>query len=124
VEAILRAAVEKAGPGMGGPHVALGWVLNETGRTPEAIALLEEAVRRQPTLAQAHYNLGLWHLAGGRPVMAEDELEEAIRLGMPLEDEIDAHGKLALIYRKLGDRESERRHREARERKKALTWGE
>jgi tetratricopeptide (TPR) repeat protein len=124
VEAILRSAVEKARPDMGGPLVALGWVLNETGRRKEAVELLEQAARRQPTLAQARYNLGLWHLVEGRTVRAQEELEEALRLGMPLEDEIDAHGKLAEIYRGLGDAEASRRHREARERKKALTWGE
>jgi tetratricopeptide (TPR) repeat protein len=124
VEAILRAAVDRAAPDAGGPLVALGWVLNETGRRQEAIALLEEAARRQPTLAHARFNLGLWHLAEGRTVRALEELEEAVRLGMPLEDEIDAHGKLAAIYADQGDASASRRHREERERKKALTWGE
>lgn len=124
VEAILRSAVEKAEPGMGGPLVALAWVLNETGRREEAIRLLEEAERRQPTLAQAHFNLGLWHVVERRWSRAAEELEEALRLGMPLEDEIDAHGKLFAIYRKMGDEAGARRHQEARERKKALTWGE
>ncbi len=124
VEAILRAAVDKAEPGTGGPLVALAWVLNETGRKEEAVRLLQEAERRQPTLSQAHYNLGLWHLSERRWSRAAEELEEALRLGMPLEDEIDAHGRLFEIYQRMGDEAGARRHREARERKKALTWGE
>ncbi len=124
VEAILRAAAEKAEPGMGGPLVALAWVLNATGRREEAVALLQEAVRRQPTLAQAHYNLGVWHLAERRWARAAEEMEEALRLGMPLDDEVEAHGRLVEIYRKMADEDGVRRHRDARERKKALTWGE
>ena len=124
VEAILRAAVERAGPGMGGPHVALAWVLNETGRREEAVALLETAVRLQPGLAEAHFNLGLWHLSERRWVRASEELEEALRLGLTLHEEVEAHGRLHDLYGALGDREGARRHREERERKKALTWGE
>jgi len=124
VEAILRAAVGKAEPGMGGPLVALGWVLNETGRTEESVALLQEAVRRQPNLAPAHYNLGLWHLAHKRWGMAAEALERAVAIGMPLGDEIHAHEMMHDLYRRLGDAEGVRRHREERERKKALTWGE
>jgi tetratricopeptide (TPR) repeat protein len=124
VEAILRAAVDRAEPGMGGPLVALGWVLNETGRTGEAVALLEEAVRRQPDLAQAHFNLGLWHLSGRRWAEAEAALERSLALGMPLPDEIRAHEVLHDLYRQEGNVEAAHRHREERERKKALTWGE
>ncbi len=124
VEAILRAAVEKAEPGMGGPLVALGWVLNETGRTAEAVALMEEAVRRQPTLATAHYNLGIWHLFHKRWGRAAEKLELALALGLPLTDQVHSHEMLQDICRRIGDDDGVRRHREARERKKALTWGE
>ena len=88
------------------------------------MALLEEAVRRQPALAEAHYDLGLWHDAEGRWSRAEDEFEEALRIGMPLPDEVDTHDRLVRLYGTTGDPIRARHHRDERERKRALTWGE
>jgi tetratricopeptide (TPR) repeat protein len=124
VEAILRSAVEKAEPGMGGAHVALAWVLHQTGRGKEAVALLEEAARRQPDLGVARFNLGLWHLSEGRWIRAAEEMEEAIRLGLPLHDAIEAHDRLHALYGRVNDPARARHHREERERKRALTRGE
>jgi tetratricopeptide (TPR) repeat protein len=124
VERILRAAVDRAEPGTGAPLVALAWVLNATGRPAEAVRLLQEAVRRQPTLAHGHLNLGIWHAAERRWGEAVREIEEAVRLGLPLHDLIDAHERLARIHATLGDDAASRRHRAERERLKALTWGE
>lgn len=123
-EEYLRTAVEKAGPRSGGPHVALAWLLNERGRREEAVALLHEAVRRQPDLPNAHFNLGLWHFAEGRWVRAAESLEEALRLGMPIGDEILCHDRLFQVYERIRDPVRSRRHRAERERKSALTRGE
>ncbi len=124
VERFLRTGVEKADRKSGGPHVALAWLLNEEGRTEEAVALLREAVRRQPDLPHAHLNLGLWHLAGGRWVAALEEIETALRVGMPLHDEIAAHDAAFRAAERIRDPERARFHRGQRERKKALSRGE
>jgi tetratricopeptide (TPR) repeat protein len=124
VEALLRTAMETAGPDRGGPHVAMAWLYSQTGRVPEAVALLEEAVRRQPDLAQAHFNLGLWHFAERRWERASAELDRALEGGLSLPEEVHAHGVMVEVRRSLGDEEGSRRHAEERERKKALTWGE
>lgn len=124
VERFLRGGVERAGRDSGGPLVALAWLLNEKGRTAECVALLQEAVRRQPDLPQAHLNLGLWHLAERRWVRALEEIETALRVGLPLHDEIVAHGEAFKAAERIRDGERARYHREQRERKKALSRGE
>ena len=124
VETFLRTAVLRAPEHSGGQHVALAWFLQERGRPEEALALLQEAVRRQPDLGPAHFNLGLWHLHGQRWVLAAEELEEGIRCSLPLPDEIRAHDLLHAVYERMGDIDRARRHREERERLSALTRGE
>ena len=124
VERFLRTGVERADRDSGGPLVALAWLLNVKGRTAESVALLQEAVRRQPDLPQAHLNLGLWHLAERRWVRALEEIEAALRVGLPLHDEIAAHGEAFQAAIRIGDGERARYHREQRERKKALSRGE
>jgi hypothetical protein len=127
VEEILRTAVLKARPDQGGALVALAWFVNQKG-TPEgrqeAVDLLHEAVERQPTLAEAHFNLALWHEASGRTARAVESFEEALRLRMSLPDEVRIHDALLDIYTRTGDSESARRHRDERERKRALMRGE
>ncbi len=121
VEAILRRAVERAGPGEGGPLVALAWVLDRTGRVEESVGLLRQAVRKQPTLAEGHYNLGLWHASEKHSREAVVEIEKALELGLPqLRNRFDAHDTLYRIHSALGDAEKARFHREERERYRAL----
>jgi tetratricopeptide (TPR) repeat protein len=123
-ERLLRTGVEKAEPGSGVPHLALAQLLNREGRIEESVRLLEEAARRQPSLAAAHLNLGRWHQSMGRNEDARRELEEALRLVLPIQDQVEAHDRLFHIYESAGDAERARFHRERRETKKALTWGE
>ena len=108
----------------GGAHVALAWVVVSRGGDAESVALLQEAARRQPRLAPARFNLGLWHLGEGRLARAAEEMEEALRVGLPLEDEVRAHQSLFEIYSNLGDHGRARDHRRERERKKAVLDGE
>ena len=82
------------------------------------------ALERQPTLSEAHFNLGIWHAASGRPARAIDSFEEALRLRMALADEIRIHDALLELYTEQGDAASARRHRDERERKRALQRGE
>src|SRR6202041_761806 len=47
-------------------HVHLGGIQLDRGRTEEAAAEFEEAIRLQPQYAEAHYNLGLDYGKRGR----------------------------------------------------------
>jgi tetratricopeptide (TPR) repeat protein len=124
VRRLLEEAVRRAGPGDGAPFAALGWLLDRQGRKEEGIRMLEEAVRRQPGLSYARYNLGIWHAFEGRFVRAAEELEEAIRCGLPIDLEMDAHDRLVRIYDERKASGDARLHRAERERLRALTWGE
>lgn len=124
VQGYVERAVAMAEPDSGGPLVALAWILDTRGRRAEALPLLEEAVRRQPDLSRGHFNLGLWHFSEQRWVRAVEELELALRLGLPLEDEVIAHQMLFEAAGKTGDRDRARHHREERERLMALSRGE
>jgi tetratricopeptide (TPR) repeat protein len=123
-EGLVRNAVARAKPDNGLPFVVLGWVLHRRGRVEESVRMLEEAVRRQPDLAEAHYNLGLWHEVGRRTSRAVESLETAVRLGLALDREVDARDRLARLWGDLGDEERARAHRVERERKRALSFGE
>ena len=123
-ESHMRAGIAVAKPDDGVPFVGLGFILNRRGDVEGSVAMLEEAVRRQPGLAEAHYNLGLWHDASGRKARAAEELEEAVRLGIGLDRRVDAHDRLVRLCRELGDEARSRRHREERERARARTFGE
>lgn len=124
VEAYLRRAVDRAPPDSGGPLVALGWIVNRRGRVQESIDLLQRAVERQPLLAEARGNLGRWHASEGRLARATEELEEALRIGLPVTDAIEVRDLLNDLYLKAGDPVSARRHRLERERLKALLRGD
>jgi Flp pilus assembly protein TadD len=58
----------------------LGILLALESRFPEAIARLEEAVRRDPGSAEACYNLGLALRGAGREAEARDRFVQALRL--------------------------------------------
>jgi tetratricopeptide (TPR) repeat protein len=122
-EGILRDAAARAPSDIGSAHVALSWLVPERGNAAEAVELLQEAVRRQPRLAPARFNLGLWHAREGRLARAAEEMEEALRIRLPLDEEIRAHQHLYEIYSALGDSGRARDHRLAREEKKALLEG-
>lgn len=68
------------------PGDALLWVweaeaLRALGETDEARARLEEAVRRSPALAEAHYNLAALHALSGNAEAAAIPLKRALDLG-------------------------------------------
>jgi tetratricopeptide (TPR) repeat protein len=55
-------------------------LLGDSGRAPEAQAILEQLVQDYPELAEPHNNLAAIHAANGDYGKARAELEEAIRL--------------------------------------------
>jgi Flp pilus assembly protein TadD len=76
----------------------LGALLIEAGRSSEAGAVIERAVRLSPGDAQLHFNLGL-ALETLEPARAAREYREALRLrpGLP-----GAAIRLAIVQRRLG----------------------
>jgi len=68
--------------------------LGQSGRLPEAIAELNEALRLRPDYVEAHNNLGNALLQSGRIDEAIVEYEEVLRLRP---DNVAARGNLELI---------------------------
>ncbi len=84
-----------------GPHLGLGWALQEDGRLSEAKEHYLAAARLQPELAQAQLSLGGIHEEMGEMAEAEAAFREALRLqpnfALPL-------GRIATLLRdKLPD---------------------
>jgi Flp pilus assembly protein TadD len=57
-----------------------GWVLYQSGDTLQATRVLQEAVRRGPTLGDARLHLALALLKSGRTAEASAAWAEALRL--------------------------------------------
>lgn len=77
--------------------------LAETGRTADAAAELEKALRLSPDYAAAHSNLGVQYLRLGRYDDARAEIERALAVAGP--NAVD-YGNLAFAYaglQRLGD---------------------
>ena len=81
-------------------HLRLGTTLNAQNRLDEAIAELEEAIRLEPDLAEAHSDLGVALGRNGDNEGAIRECREAIRLAPKL---AEAHLNLALGLYMAGD---------------------
>lgn len=58
----------------------LGWASYRLGRYPQAVALLQDAIARQPELPVLHYHLGMSYLAMNNPDDARWSLEKALEL--------------------------------------------
>ncbi len=80
---LARRAHEQA---RGEPTVAdtYGWVLYQSGDVLQAVRVLQEAVRRGPTLAEARLHLALAHLKAGQTAAADAAWKEALRLDASL----------------------------------------
>ncbi len=81
------------------PYINLATTLEFLGRPKEAEANLRQALRLDPKLAVAHYQLGNVLEHQGRLEAAVPEMQEAIRLD---ENYAQPHIALAQIYKRLG----------------------
>lgn len=81
------------------PHLNMAITLKFLGRNEEAEKELREAVRLNPAMAQAQYQLGTVLEAGDHTDAAIAALQEAIRLDA---NYAEPHYELARIYRKQG----------------------
>jgi tetratricopeptide (TPR) repeat protein len=75
----------------------LGWVQLQLGNVDDAIALMERAVRADPTEETLRYHLGRAYLARGDRSKAKDELEKAITPGSTYRGVEDAKQALASL---------------------------
>jgi tetratricopeptide (TPR) repeat protein len=88
-------AAEKA-PLMARPFFFLGDAYAKKGRLQEAMAALEQGLKRDSGFAPAHVQLGRLYLEGGRA----QEAERLVRRGLELEgDSAEAWAALAEVYR-------------------------
>ncbi len=81
-EAIERLEVAREDLTYGEPSKVLnnlGWSYLQVGRTAEAVAHLEEAVRRQPNWCGARYNLGVAYAASGETAKAAEAFEVVVQ---------------------------------------------
>ena len=74
-----RTAIELE-PKMAAPYNNLGGMLAKQGSLESAINYLEEAVKHQGNLADAHYNLGLLLIRHGDRERGEAEIKKAQEL--------------------------------------------
>ncbi len=75
--------------------VALGTSLATAGATAEAIPPFEEATHRDPSLFQAHFDLGLAYVKLGRPAEAIVPLQASLRIAP---NSLEANSALASAY--------------------------
>ncbi len=73
-------AIELSAKERAGPHISLGWSLQEDGRLAEAVEQYRTAVRLQPEAVMAHINLGGIHEELGETAAAEDAFRTAARI--------------------------------------------
>ncbi len=90
-----------------GPGVAYGLFLLRQGRMDEAVAPLEEVLKRFPASAEAHTYLGRALLESGKLAEAVPHLERAAELAPK---SAQAHLLLAKAYMRSGRAEEARKH--------------
>ena len=86
-------------PAAAGIRRALGSAYLRVGRVPDAVRLLEEAVRLGPRDATAHYNLAHALAAAGRLDEAERHFRDAVRLQPSF---VEAQNNLGALLRQRG----------------------
>ena len=114
-EAAYRAEL-KIQPANSAVSFAYGGLLIKLGQAETAVPYLEAAVRFEPGLVPAYYQVGLRLLDNGRFAEAEKVFLRTIQIDVPVEMQISSHEKLIRIYKKLGSKQ------EAREQVKMLKW--
>jgi tetratricopeptide (TPR) repeat protein len=84
---VLRGALEKH-PGEALLWNTLGTLMNERGDLQRAMVFYEEALRLDPLFAKARYNLASARLAGGDPLGALADCDQALALTRPGSDAV------------------------------------
>ena len=98
----LRKALQLAGEvadKMAGAHFALGMVLTDEGRYPEAIVNYQKALARRPKDAKGHLLLGIALRRAGALDAALDEFQTALVLQPDL---VEAYNNLGMTFRGQG----------------------
>jgi ADP-heptose:LPS heptosyltransferase/Flp pilus assembly protein TadD len=94
-------------PDLPGALGLLGGILGQEGRTDEAIALLEKAIARQPTIANWHLNLCALY-------RGKNQLDRALQCGLEAvrlsPDTANHRVELALTYLTRGERDLAGKH--------------
>lgn len=106
VESLYRTTLEE-NPGSWVAQGNLGGLLAGSGRLPEAIPHLVEALRLRPDYPQAHVSLGSALASQGRLEEARAQFEEALRLRP---DFAEGHYNLAMILEGTGRRSEAAAH--------------
>ena len=83
----------------GGVSYFLGRVAFEYGRVDQAAAYYRQSIRLEPSLAEAHFRLGLVHIRKKEDDQAERAFHEAIRLDPQM---TSAYYRIALLHFKQG----------------------
>jgi Flp pilus assembly protein TadD len=73
-------ALAKAEPQLGGPHANLGIIFRQTGKLPESVSELEQAVRLNPQQPVYWNQLGITYRQSGQFAKAREAYEKAIAL--------------------------------------------
>ena len=76
-----------------------GFRFLQEGRFADAVAALQDVLKQQPDLAEAHYNLGNAHVGARQYALAVASYREAIRLNPNF---VQAHTNLGFVYARLG----------------------
>jgi len=93
-------------------HYDMGLEASKSGNTPQAIEQLQQAIKRDPNLAEAHNALGLlYHISLGRPELAEPEYLMALDLKPEFSEASNNLGALYLSLNRWS--EAEQRFRKA-----------
>lgn len=96
-----QAAYQKAlalNPEQNEARISMATFLTDTNRVEQAVPLLREVLRTNPTLAQAHWELSYAYRFGGMLKESVDEAERARQL----DAEIKAHNSVPTTYLYLG----------------------
>jgi len=80
-------------------YMTIGNILDDQGKSKEAIALYKDAIDLQPDIALLHFNLGLSLIRNGNLQDAKVSLEKSVVLDP---DHASSHFVLANIYNEMG----------------------
>jgi tetratricopeptide (TPR) repeat protein len=96
-----RKGAECKSPDLPGFHMMIGNVLDELGKSSEAMDIYREALKRDPKYAMLHFNLGVSLRRAKKNEEAKAELEKSLTLNPA---HAGSHLVLATVYQEMGYR--------------------